>query len=67
MVTIIEIQFRPIDQYKLSESDFNDFKSFVSNSTFSYETPAEKLLKQAKQLRRQVSGVSQFKMIIRNY
>ena len=37
-----------IDQYKLSESDFNDFKSFVSNSTFSYETPAEKLLKQAK-------------------
>ncbi len=36
-----------IDDFKFSDSDFNAFKIYVSQSNFSFETPTEKALKEA--------------------
>ncbi len=43
-----------IDEFKFSDTDFQNFKTFVSKSDFSFETKTEKVLKEAMTNREEV-------------
>ncbi|WP_289037756.1 S41 family peptidase [uncultured Zobellia sp.] len=47
-------QLKDVSSFKFSESDYKDFKTFVSKSDFSYETKTEKTLKAAMTDREEV-------------
>ena len=47
-------QLQDLSSFDLSESDYNDFKTYVSKSDFSYETETEKVLKKAMTEREEV-------------
>ena len=44
-----EHQFNAIDAFTFTDKDYNEFKTFVVNSSFDYKTNTEKLLDQVKQ------------------
>ena len=47
-------QLQNVNEFKFSESDYQDFKNFVSKSDFSFETKTEKTLKAAMTDREEV-------------
>lgn len=40
----------PVEQFKLSDADYNDFKNKVENSDFKYDQQSEKVLKNLKEV-----------------